>query len=141
MREERQRLSGSWVAQGALLMCFVAILLLVCGILMQVYAGVAKISQQAKDLNNAVQLCRTAQEAFYGTESLDEAVLALGGDAGERTISFDEELHCVEQGKYLMTWTETNAESMQSCEVSVYSGADQLYSLTMERYHPEVMQE
>lgn len=141
MREKKRRLSGNWGGQGILLICFVALLLLICSVLMQVYAGVAKISRQAKDLNNAVQLCRTAQEAFYGTESLDEAMQALGGEAGERTISFDEKLHCVEQGYYLMIWTETTEESMQFCEVSVYSEAELLYSLTLERYCSEVMSE
>lgn len=141
MREKRRTLSVSWVVQGVFLMCFVVLLLLICSVLMQVYAGTARISQEAKDLNNAVQLCRTAQEAFYGTESLDEAVQVLGGEEGERALSFDEQLHCVEQGLYLMTWTETNAEDLQTCEVSVYSEAKLLYSLTMDRYQSEVISE
>ncbi len=141
MREERQRFSESWAVQSVLLMCFVALLLLISGVLMQVYAGVARISQEAKDLNNAVQLCRTAQEVYYGTESLDEAVQTLGGETGERTLAFDEKLHCVEQGDYLMTFTETDIENMQSCEISVYSDTDLLYSLKLERYHSGVMPE
>jgi hypothetical protein len=138
MRESKQRLSAAWLAQSVQMLCFVAILLVICGVLMRVYSGVAKESQAAKDLNNAVQLCRSAEEAFYGTDSLDEAVQALGGAEGERQLFFDEQLDCTEDGSYLMILEESEEGRIRTCSISVYVGADLIYSLSPERYQPEV---
>ena len=120
------------LARGVQTLCFAALLLLICGVLARVYAGVARESRAASDLNNAVQLCRTAEEAFRGTDSLDEAVLALGGEAGERTLTFDGNLNCAPDGRYQLTLDENQSDGMKRCTITVTADGAALYTLTPE---------
>ena len=130
MRERAK--NAARLAQGVQTLCFAALLLLICGVLARVYTGVARESRAAGDLSNAVQLCRTAEEAFRGTDSLDEAVLALGGEAGERTLSFDEELNCDPDGRYQLTLDESGSDGMKRCTITVSADGTALYTLTPE---------
>lgn len=132
MSKGDKSVSTARLARGVQTLCFVVLLLLICGVLARVYALVARESRAAGDLNNAVQLCRTAEEAFRGTDSLDEAVLALGGEAGERTLAFDDTLRCVSDGRYLLTMEETQADGMTECTITVSVDGETLYALTPE---------
>lgn len=142
-----KRKNGRWrdvfrLAQGVQLICFAAILLLISTVLVQVYAGAVRVSQETKDLNAAVQLCRNAAEAFYAADDLDGAVELLGGETGAREMHFDAELTPAEDGRYMLTLAEvctpTQAGEMEQCTVQVYAEGTLLYELTPERYCGEV---
>lgn len=106
---------------------FVLFFVMSCGILACVFARSAQLSAQARQLEAAVQISRSAAEAFVACGSADEANLLVG-------TSFDETGAPTREGILHLTIRETALENMQSAVIEVADpSGNVIYSLTVDR--------
>lgn len=62
------------------------VLLVVCTLLLQVFAGAIKISREAEQVNRGTQLCRNAAEAFAAAESPKQLAELLEGTQQQNQV-------------------------------------------------------
>lgn len=125
----------------------VLLLLLVCTILVRIYAGVMTTSLQAEALNKSVLLCRNTGELFTERGDLEETVSLLGAaeqpDAGYALLYFDRELHCVPESDGWLALElredagQTQRNGIKTCDMEVTQDGKSIYRLSVQVYVPE----
>lgn len=137
---EKQTLSLSFSVP---LLIFVLLFVIGSAVLVSVFASAAKISRQAKQKNDAIQICRNAMEIYSSCADLQQTAAQLGGLPGQTELYFDRELHCVQQtqASYVLHLQDVEQDSLKNGSFSVSNlEQEQLYSLSVDVYVPEVSQ-
>lgn len=128
---------------GVQLLLLVLVFLVSAAILLCVFSGAWSMSRKAADMNNAVQLCRNAAEAFSSDGSVSAAAEAMGGTGTETVLYFDEKLSAVSQDKAVYRLelscrdTPTQAGVLSDGSFCVYRGDNCLYTLDEQVYLPQ----
>lgn len=125
----------------------VLLLLLVCTVLVRIYAGVMTTSLQSEALNKGVLICRNAGELFTERGNLEETVTLLGDphalEGDHARLYFDRDLNCVTESEGWLTLEmkanarELKRSGLRTCELEVtYDGAS-VYHVTVQTFVPK----
>ena len=125
----------------------VLLLLLVCTVLVQVYAGVLATSLHSETLNKSVLLCRNTGEVFTEQCDLEKTVELLGAstpaEKEHALLYFDRELQCVPESEGWIT-LELNADlgqpgksGIRTCDMEVTQDGKSIYRLSVQVYVPK----
>jgi hypothetical protein len=122
----------------------VVVLLLVCTVLVQIYASALSTSLRTEALNKGVLLCRNAGELFTERGNLDETAALLGGEAAEQdhaVLYFDRSLNCVDESRSWLTLElsveDRDVGGLKDCRMNVTREGKPVYELTVSVYAPE----
>lgn len=125
----------------------VLLLLLVCTVLVRIYAGVMTTSLQAEALNKGVLICRNAGELFTEKGDLAETVTLLGAPKpardGRARVYFDREMNCVSKSERWLTLElrskakRLQKSEMRTCDLEVTKDGASIYRISVQVFVPE----